>query len=511
MTNIFPSSLYVFARTAASVLTLAAALSFGAAASAGELRLLPDMTPAQIAQDTNRSFDTHTGISIAAAPTFDPFEQDSTLAGTAALRTGASALTLDGRRVSSGAFLDLTMIYTRPSDDPYDVRGFDRAVYISGAPVDRIHQDIRTLDCASNTTEVIYEDDYYHHYSPYGFLAGIYLALPRYRGHRGYWSGSSYRRPNSGWSDWRVRGRSLGYSPSASRSSHGYTGGAIRADRADDRRRRERSDDSGRGERHSGRLSGSGRTLGGTASRREYIDRRGVRTGNNEDNRRADRERNDVNRTARTSRTSPARRDINTRRPARTTSLRPTGQAASSTPAPIASQSSPTPIAGSGAAPRRTEKRRVKPVTNPRPERSRKSERSTSSRVNTAIDRSFSKRGRSKGKKSLNFFPVLGGYGALSSRVSTEYRCVREERVTLHIPQDRLDAARFDGMTLVLVDNAGRDVPVYLPPNYIEGFRQAVGTPAAPTYSSSPAPQHQTYEPQTDYGHQTPPRSYPQN
>jgi len=34
------------------------------------------------------------------APTFDPFEQDNTVAGTAALRTGPSETTIDGRRVS---------------------------------------------------------------------------------------------------------------------------------------------------------------------------------------------------------------------------------------------------------------------------------------------------------------------------------------------------------------------------------------------------------------------------
>lgn len=69
----------------------------------------------------------------------------------------------------------------------------------------------------------------------------------------------------------------------------------------------------------------------------------------------------------------------------------------------------------------------------------------------------------------------LGGYVTASSEIHEHYRCVREESVTLHIPQDRLDAARFDGLTLVVIDNAERDIPIYIPPNYIEGFRQAAG------------------------------------
>lgn len=50
---------------------------------------------------------------------------------------------------------------------------------------------------------------------------------------------------------------------------------------------------------------------------------------------------------------------------------------------------------------------------------------------------------------------------------------MKEERVTLHIPAERLEAARFDGLSLVLLDKDGGDIPVYIPPNYIAGFIQA--------------------------------------
>jgi hypothetical protein len=204
-----------------AVLCLSA--SFIVPAAAADATFLPDIPAEQIAADTARSYDSRTGVSIVTAPTFDPFEQDDTVAGTAALRTGPSETTIDGARVVGGAYLDLKMIYTSPSDDPYDLRGYERAYYVSGDPVARITQDVKTLDCASNTTEVVYQDDYYDRYDSYGYLAGIYMLLPRYRGHRGYWSGRTRHRPFSGWSGWRKRagygnyGASYGY-------DYGYDG-----------------------------------------------------------------------------------------------------------------------------------------------------------------------------------------------------------------------------------------------------------------------------------------------
>ena len=67
-----------------------------------------------------------------------------------------------------------------------------------------------------------------------------------------------------------------------------------------------------------------------------------------------------------------------------------------------------------------------------------------------------------------------------------DYRCLKEEKLTIHIPQERLDAARFDGFAIILLDNAGQEIPVFVPPNYVEGFRQAVGHKS---YASQPQPQ----------------------
>ena len=67
--------------------------------------------------------------------------------------------------------------------------------------------------------------------------------------------------------------------------------------------------------------------------------------------------------------------------------------------------------------------------------------------------------------------------------VSTNRDCAVEESLTLFIPNERLDAARFDGLTIWIRDIASTgqgDTLVYeerslfIPPNYIEGFRRAV-------------------------------------
>jgi hypothetical protein len=91
----------------------------------------------------------------------------------------------------------------------------------------------------------------------------------------------------------------------------------------------------------------------------------------------------------------------------------------------------------------------------------------------------------------MNFFPLapIAASGYARTDVYQSARCVREEKVTLHIPQDRLDAARFDGLTIIMLDQAGAEVPVYLPPNYIEGFRKAVqGYGGTVTYQGQTSP-----------------------
>lgn len=545
-----------FAKTFMIALCLSASVI--SPAGAAEVTFLPDIPADQIANDTVRSYDSRSGVSIVTAPTFDPFEQDNTVAGTAALRTGPSETTIDGRRVSGGAYLDLKMIYTSPSDDPYDLRGFERSFFVSGEPVNRIRQETRTLDCAANTADVTYQEDYYSGFDNYGYLAGLYLLLPQYRGHRGFWSGGSRYRPSAGWSDWRRRGGigKFGGYHGGYYAGHGFRrgddgrGSGRRGDGGNTDTPVGRSTDNNRSERHNGR----DRVMGGSAANREYRRQRGVVTGgplqtsrgNNRaelSNERAATERaerrnasRNQDRSARraTRRSSPIARTTSqpiarTGRPAiRETISNRRVNPAGATPSPIARQSSPRsgsrPVSRPFSQPKSRAVSRPAPIQRPvqrpvqrsEPRTERKSNtkpfksRSSSRRLNREVDRSFRKNTRAQRGKRMEFFPqlgvpMLGGYSRPHT-VVTNYRCVREETVTLHIPQERLDAARFDGMTLVVVDNADRDVPVYLPPNYIEGFRRATGR--VTSYQSSPytVPSTTVVTPQPRYQ-----GGYPQN
>jgi len=92
---------------------------------------LPEISPRQIANDVELRYNPDTGVREYTAPTFDPFEEDETMAGTANLRSVSNAVTIDGQPLRGGALLDLTFYYSSPTSDPYDVRGFEEAVFLS--------------------------------------------------------------------------------------------------------------------------------------------------------------------------------------------------------------------------------------------------------------------------------------------------------------------------------------------------------------------------------------------
>jgi hypothetical protein len=83
--------------------------------------------------------------------------------------------------------------------------------------------------------------------------------------------------------------------------------------------------------------------------------------------------------------------------------------------------------------------------------------------------------------------------------------------LTVHIPQERLDAARFDGLTVLVLDRTGQEIPVFVPPNYIEGFRQAVDGRVTPNVSyqdpshSEPVTREPAYQDPRPYGVQEAP------
>jgi len=130
--------------------------------------------------------------------------------------------------------------------------------------------------------------------------------------------------------------------------------------------------------------------------------------------------------------------------------------------------------------PRRSESRRSEPrrQSNPRPKRTSPPTRRIS-------------RGDLKQRIQKNFFPN-DGYGGRRVVSSRSVDCAREDKLRVFIPNERLDAARFDGLTLIAFDAQGGEAPIYLPPNYIEGYRlaatgqvRAEGIASVPQFSGS--------------------------
>lgn len=436
------------------LLLTTSALSGGALAQS-----LPDIPPEQIAEDVERRYDSRTGETEYIGGSFDPFEGDQDLAGSVSLRSAGTATTIDGNIVSGGAFLDIATVYTTNSPDDFDVRGFEQVEFMSGQRANIVRYNNKTLDCSRNTDRVTYDDSYYRGAS-YGYIAGIYRIFPRYRGHRHFdWNRGHWRRGLYG--DWRRRHN--GY-----RGDH-YRGRRHNSDRDADRRRhgdrdardrRRDRDNAGRGRRgqDGAHISRPPRDISDPRlpNRRERDrvrsrtpqtdiregDRR-VRGNRNRDGRGA-RGRDGENRPPRTGRTPESdtqgrNRRQNVKRPA--------------TPhTSISTVKTPPPASHRQARP--------KPPK---------------ARVNRAVDKTFKRNNREPRNHNTkrHFYPMVGGYTRTDVYVS--YRCVKEETLTVHIPQDRLDAARFDGLVLMMVDHEGREIPVFVPPNYVEGFRRAAG------------------------------------
>ena len=470
---------------------------------------LPDISPATIALDSKTEI--LGGVRYVTAPTFSPFETQDGLAGTASLRTGQGEISRDGIVLGDGAVLDLNLIYAAATNDPYDVRGFEQAVFLSGEPAESVRYDSRVLECSSRVTEVEYRDDYYAGVS-HGLIAGIFMAYPRYRGHRGY----GYR---LGYSDYGRR-------PSWQRRNRGYSRGygGVRRDRIRDTRRDARRDvrsdrdrDRDRDDR-TGRRGGSDRVVAGETRRRTTGTRRGTgvgrpqgvlpgRTPDRPVADRSDRRSQGVTRGTSTRGTSTRERGADRRRDRVTTgrtitrsdetrrpvsrrdggeriadgirsepSIRtPSGRSRGVSTSRSSSRSAPRPV----SRPAPTVRQTPKPASRPQPKPSRRSEpksapkpsrRSTPkpSRVDRSTDRAFSGGSRGKPRRGLDYYPT-------GTRVETSVsgRCAKEESLGLFIPAERLSAARFDGMTVIVLGRDGTEIPVFIPPNYIEGFRQA--------------------------------------
>ena len=459
------------------VFSTAISLGAGAGALAQDIEAL---SAQDIARDVRQEFNSRTGRDEAVAPSFDPFADDETMAGAVSLRSTNGARDLDGRLLGGGALLDIELYYTREGDAEF-ARTRD-ALYLSGEPVSIVMRDSRDVECSSRVRETVYlADRYYGGYRGYG---GLTRAHPAYLGSFGFGGGYGH---GGGWAP-------RGYGPGYGYGYGGYHPVAPRPRRprpipstgdgdvptpapeapSDDGpiydiERYGTTDDSGRGRPALGRdyfrsstpdksKAKASTSTGGPAP--SPVPRRAPRDPRLRGT--PDRRPEPGTRTAPPVRTAPPAPRI--RRPA----LRPS--------APAVSRPAPTP-----RAPDPKPARSAPPVSRPRPSMPKPAPRPAPparpkaapkpSRPSVSRDRTHRKR--------LDMFPQ--GYGDVAV-VSASRDCAVEDRLTLFIPDERLEAARFDGLTLWVRDVApGRDGtvkvyderPVFIPPNYIAGFQLA--------------------------------------
>ena len=496
----------------ASALLLTTALASPALAET-----LPEISPRQIASDVEVKFNPNTGARDYIAPSFDPFEEDPSLAGTASLRSVSQATTIDGKSVRGGALLDMTFYYNSASNDPYDTRGYEDAVYLSGeyAPVTR--RDNRILECNEQVQDVVYYHDDYYRPSLYGSL---YRPYRHYRGHYGFSRGFGYdygfgHSGFRGYSSFRgSRGFRRGFNSDRRRSRNRRNV----IDRAiDDVRRASREERRGnRDERHSDRERQSDRE-GRRANREERRANREERRENRANrNRNRDRGERRLDNRGRViggprrfgSNAGPAgRRGSNPRRLENNGAQRDrnnslagaTARRPAPRPAPTPRAAAPTPRAAA-PAPRAAAPapRAERAAPRPRPQRAERARSRRAARRGSEIKSRNAPR-RSSGRSSLgrkgnsklrmmSFLPMASSWSRNVVR-NVDTQCAREEMLTVHISQERLDAARFDGLTVLVLDRTGQEIPVFVPPNYVEGFRQAVNGRVSPNVSyQAPTP-----------------------
>lgn len=462
---------------------------------------LPSISAEQIARDVTTEFNPRTGARELIAAPFDPFEEDPSLAGSLRLRSADGAVALDGRPLREGAIVEMDFYYNSPSDDPYGGRNYGDVSFVNGELAPVVLRDTRVLECSTRVENVVY-----NHLSYYdrGHSAGIYRPYRHYAGHSGFGFGfgNSYFGP--GYGSFLDRGY---YGNNRSYGRHGSR--RLGNDRTRTTRRiLDRNRDGGRDGRRDDRrddrnnLDGSrGDVRTGTSTPRRTNSRRLTDRDIDERLSRVQsygtgRSRSEVRRNARGT-ASPQR--------AGNPSQRSLIRAASPAPQQPVSQSrsEPRQAAPVRSEPRRAEPRRVEPRrAEPRRAEPRRSEptRPSNARSSSRPKKAATPRRRisPNGNKNRinsnrikkNFFPN-DGYGGRSVVSSRSVDCAREDKLRVFIPNDRLDAARFDGLTLIALDSQGGETPIYLPPNYIEGFRMAAtgrvraqGVQSQPQYTS---------------------------
>ena len=497
---------------------------------------LPNISADQIARDVTAEFNPRTGQTELIAATFDPFEDDPNLAGSLRLRSADGAVAINGQPLAGGALVEVDFYYNSPSDDPYGGRNYSDVSFVSGDLAPVVLRDTRILECSSRVDNVVYDHNVYYsppaYYSPQVSNFGIYQPYRHYTGHSsfGFGFGSNYFGPGINFfNNSRSRrnfGTSRAFLPRTNLPNGGFRRGFVRQGRiitpvgpgtavvgetnngpvstpnaqtntltplaaAAARQRRDiRNRISGR------RLTAEDflpaatpapntQPVAATATSTTGISSAQTNTQSNSATSSAQQRAADI---------GLSRRAILRGR----TGLPGSGRA-------IPKQSTSTPVVPKQTAPGRVipKQTRTTPViskqssSTPKQSSSRrtttpKRSSSSSSRSSSSSSRSSSPRSSSSSRRSsprsssssrrsssssirsrrLNFFPS-SSHGGQSIVTSQSVDCAREDKLSVFIPNDRLDAARFDGLTLIALDAQGGETPIYIPPNYIQGYRLA--------------------------------------
>lgn len=441
---------------------------------------LPSIPAEQIARDVTSEYNPRTGMRELVAAPFDPFEEDPALAGSLRLRSADGAIAIDGQPLRDGALVEMDFYYNSVSNDPFGGRNYSDVSFVNGELAPVTLRDTRILECSTRVENVVYDHNTYY---DRGYSLGIYRPYRHYSGHYGFGFGFGNRYFGPGYGYYGRRGyyRDRGYHRDRGHhrsrgSTHSRVLDAVRnrdRDRADGRRDRNEI----RGER--GRDRDNDRVRAPRGNSRNLSDRQ------IEDRTR----RIQSYGTGRTR--SDARRNARGSGPMRAGNTQPRIELASpppqsSTPRADTRRAQPRSNAERRRDLTRSEPRRAEPRRNEsRRSETRRSEprRESNSRpkkVKSTTPRRISGGGvKQRMREKMNFFPN-DGFGGRSVVSSRSVDCAREDKLRVFIPNERLDAARFDGLTLIALDAQGGETPIYLPPNYIEGYRLAASGQVTP-------------------------------
>lgn len=470
-----------------------------------------DLSPEQIAADVTQEYNRRTGQLEWVGASFDPFERDPGLAASVRLTSANGAFAIDGQQLGDGALLDVNFYYNSPSDDPFGGRGYADAAFLNGELAAPVTRDNRILECSTRVENVVYEHQAYYG----GPALGFFRPQPRYFGHFGFadqgfglgfnngfggnFIGNGFGFGGVGFNNRRfnnrngVRLRDARQENRELRRELEARDSRAQARREVEQERRLRREQDTRNLNRVESFDGRRNTRGGpqrgvNAARRLEIanpeaaaqrQRNQARSTPQIRENLTQQNLNRENRSRETLASDPRARGL-ARQALETGRIRLDRPQTRRNTAP--QTSAPQTAAPQRAAPRAQPRAQPRPAPRaqtPQLRRESRPARSQPRRAAPPPQRSAPTRRSlprpsitNRSKRQLNFFPNSGA-GVSNVVTTTSVDCAREETLRVFIPADRLDAARFDGLTMVVLDREGGQTPLFVPPNYIQGFSLA--------------------------------------